>query len=232
VKRLAHTQTYLALALAACLALPAAAAAGSGGTTPGAGEPPAGGTAAPGPGDATLQTPPGALLRRSVRLTGQAQPGRQVAIQRLDSSEGWVEVAQTAADGNGAFSVVWRPDVTGRVQLRAVPGGSVRAAANSPGTAALTVFRPGRATWYGPGFYGKRTSCGRTMTTELVGVAHRTLPCGTRVRVYYRGRTIVAPVVDRGPFANGASWDLTAAAARAVGMTQTSTIGVLARGLR
>jgi rare lipoprotein A (peptidoglycan hydrolase) len=41
----------------------------------------------------------------------------------------------------------------------------------------------------------------------------------------YRGRTVTVPVVDRGPFRKGTSWDLTWATARALGMRQTATIG-------
>jgi hypothetical protein len=67
--------------------------------------------------------------------------------------------------------------------------------------------------FYGPGFYGKRTACGYAMTTSLVGVAHRTLPCGTRVtfRNPANGRTVTTIVVDRGPDVSGRNWDLTGA---------------------
>lgn len=68
-----------------------------------------------------------------------------------------------------------------------------------------------KITFYGPGgHYGRRTACGQTMTTKLVGVATYLYPCGTRIEFKYRGRTIVAPVVDRGPAAwTGFRFDLT-----------------------
>ncbi|MFL5645421.1 MAG: septal ring lytic transglycosylase RlpA family protein [Chloroflexota bacterium] len=63
--------------------------------------------------------------------------------------------------------------------------------------------------WFGPGLYGNGTACGKTLTKTLVGVAHRTLPCGTRVTFRYKGVTLTVPVVDRGPFVAGRTWDLT-----------------------
>jgi rare lipoprotein A (peptidoglycan hydrolase) len=82
------------------------------------------------------------------------------------------------------------------------------------------------ATWFGPGFYGQRTACGQTLTPGVIGVAHRTLPCGTLVKVSYNGRTLTIPVLDRGPYSHiGAEWDLTAGAAQALGIKETVRIG-------
>jgi rare lipoprotein A (peptidoglycan hydrolase) len=61
-----------------------------------------------------------------------------------------------------------------------------------------------------------------------LGVANRTLPCGTLVAVYFRGHELSVPVIDRGPYANRASWDLTLAVARALHMTETAKVGTLA----
>jgi rare lipoprotein A (peptidoglycan hydrolase) len=81
------------------------------------------------------------------------------------------------------------------------------------------------ATWFGPGFYGQKTACGQTMTPVIVGVASRTLPCGTLVLVNFNGHRLTVPVIDRGPYAhNGATWDLTWGAASALGITETVRI--------
>jgi hypothetical protein len=80
------------------------------------------------------------------------------------------------------------------------------------------------ATWYGPGFYGKRTACGVKLDRDTVGVAHRSLPCGTPVTFYKAGRFVTLRVIDRGPFRRGVSWDLTAAAARAIGLAATARL--------
>jgi len=87
------------------------------------------------------------------------------------------------------------------------------------------VRKSGIATWFGPGFYGQTTACGQTLTPAVVGVANRTLPCGTLVKVSYRGRRVTVPVIDRGPYGpNGADWDLTSEAARTLGVTDTVRI--------
>jgi hypothetical protein len=72
--------------------------------------------------------------------------------------------------------------------------------------------------WYGPGFYGQHTACGQVLTKTLLGVAHRTLPCGTMVsfRNPANGKIITVPVVDRGPYVSGREWDLTKAACAAI----------------
>jgi rare lipoprotein A (peptidoglycan hydrolase) len=88
------------------------------------------------------------------------------------------------------------------------------------------VRKTGIATWFGPGFYGQTTACGQTLTPLVVGVANRTLPCGTLVKVSYHGRRLTVPVIDRGPYgATGADWDLTSEAARTLGVQDTVRIG-------
>lgn len=100
--------------------------------------------------------------------------------------------------------------------------GGVRA---GRGHAKHRAHRSQIATWFGPGFYGQKTACGQTMTPVIVGVASRTLPCGTLVLVNYNGHRLTVPVIDRGPYAhNGATWDLTWGAASALTITDTVLI--------
>ncbi|HYH93544.1 MAG TPA: septal ring lytic transglycosylase RlpA family protein [Candidatus Saccharimonadales bacterium] len=68
--------------------------------------------------------------------------------------------------------------------------------------------------WYGPGLIGNGTACGQTLTRTLVGVAHRSLPCGSLVTFRAHGHTLTVPVVDRGPFVSGRIFDLTYAACK------------------
>jgi rare lipoprotein A len=101
--------------------------------------------------------------------------------------------------------------------------GGASAGTSAPSTK-TKVHPTGIATWFGPGFYGQQTACGQTLTPAVVGVANRTLPCGTLVKVSYRGHTLTVPVLDRGPYANHADWDLTAGAAQALDITETVRI--------
>jgi peptidoglycan hydrolase-like protein with peptidoglycan-binding domain len=80
------------------------------------------------------------------------------------------------------------------------------------------------ATWYGPGFFGERTACGKRLRRKTIGVAHRRLPCGTRVTLKYGARFVRARVIDRGPYTNGVRWDLTQKTARKLHLTITDTI--------
>src|SRR5437588_2379378 len=102
-----------------------------------------------------------------------------------------------------------------------------------PVTAAPRIsHRASLATWFGPGFYGQRTACGQVLTPAVVGVAHRSLPCGTLVKMSYHGRGLIVPVIDRGPYAhNGAAWDLTSGAAQALGILDTVRIATRVIGI-
>src|SRR5258707_175787 len=97
--------------------------------------------------------------------------------------------------------------------------------ARTPATSTAAKVRPsGVATWFGPGFYGKKTACGQTLTPSVIGLANRTLPCGTLVKGASRSPTTPTPVPDRGPYSRIADWDLTAGAARALGVADTVRI--------
>jgi rare lipoprotein A (peptidoglycan hydrolase) len=84
--------------------------------------------------------------------------------------------------------------------------------ASTSGGAGLIFSAPMRsagATWYGPGLYGNGTACGQTLHPGTIGVAHRTLPCGTTVKINYQGHSLVTKVIDRGPYTPGNDFDLT-----------------------
>jgi hypothetical protein len=80
------------------------------------------------------------------------------------------------------------------------------------------------ATWYGPGFFRARTACGQRLGRKTIGVAHRHLPCGTKVTLKYRSHYVRARVIDRGPYTRSVRWDLTQKTARKLHLTTTDTI--------
>lgn len=80
------------------------------------------------------------------------------------------------------------------------------------------------ATWYGPGLYGRQTACGVVLGPETIGVAHRSLPCGTAVKFVYHGHSIVTQVIDRGPYSRGNAWDLTNGARQLLGFDGSGAI--------
>jgi rare lipoprotein A (peptidoglycan hydrolase) len=106
-----------------------------------------------------------------------------------------------------------------------------RPEAAQPAARPVVVVKPTwrldrNVSWYGPGFYGKRTACGLAMTKTLIGVAHRSLPCGTKVtfRNPDNGRIVTAPVVDRGPYVSGRQWDLTGGLCQRLNHCQTGAL--------
>jgi len=239
----AFRAAFVAALTTASIATPSALAdTGSGGSTaptPGA-SPPTPPAAAPAPG-ASSPTPPatapaddatsadrkdvliGGTVRFSSTVDG-ARAGDTISIERRDPAAGWVEEAKATADADGAFAARWTADESGTFQVRGVVqrrSGQVSAAQVSPGMT-LTVYRPTMAST----FYDRATACGTLRPTTL-GVAHKTLPCGTKVAFFYRGATIVVPVVDRGPYRRGFTWDLTEAAAEKLGFEGIGKIGSL-----
>jgi rare lipoprotein A (RlpA)-like double-psi beta-barrel protein len=88
--------------------------------------------------------------------------------------------------------------------------------AGEAGQFSFTAWRTAGASWYGPGLYGNGVACGGTLRPSTIGVAHKTLPCGTAVKFKHHGHVVIARVIDRGPYISGRAWDLTEAAAEAL----------------
>ncbi len=247
MSRRAHA-VALPLLLTIVLAVPSLAAGASGGSplTPGGGAGVGGGGSGPGaspqPGNVsvtassdglTLVSHASAILRNRLSFTGSAsagQAGQTVEIERLGHQTGWrwAPTARATIARDGSFSAGWQTNHIGRFSIRALISqpGRAHAASNVP-TVTVTVYRISKATQYGPGFYGQRTACGTRLRPSTIGVANRTLKCGTKVSLYYHGQTLVVPVIDRGPYANRADWDLTEATGKALGIDGTAEIGAV-----
>ena len=126
-----------------------------------------------------------------------------------------------APDAPGTYRIALRPLIEGAQWLEDYGVFWYVTVLNPDGTApappAATSTTTVVASYFGPGLYGNRTACGQTLTTTLQGVAHRTLPCGSAVRLSYAGRSVTVPVVDRGPNVAGREFDLTYATKIALG---------------
>ncbi|WP_053226508.1 septal ring lytic transglycosylase RlpA family protein [Solirubrobacter soli] len=90
----------------------------------------------------------------------------------------------------------------------------------------LNVYRRALASWYGPGLFGNKLGCGGTLQVGSLGVANKSLPCGTKVTIRHRGRVVRVRVIDRGPYVGGREYDLTAATARKLGFSGHGVVEV------
>ena len=167
-----------------------------------------------------------ALAGDRVSVRGRMRPalrGRVVRVQ-LRTRRGWQTVDRARTRRGGRFKAAWRPSDAGRYRLRVRFAGDAAAAGARDRLPRLHVYRAGHASWYGPGLYGNSTACGGALTPWRLGVAHKSLPCGTKVTFRYRGRSVTVPVIDRGPYIAGREWDLTAATKAALGFGSTGTV--------
>ncbi|WP_207779239.1 septal ring lytic transglycosylase RlpA family protein [Zavarzinia aquatilis] len=101
-------------------------------------------------------------------------------------------------------------------------GGPITDRGKIPGAQSEKVVQEftGVASWYGPGFHGRRTANGEKFNQNELTAAHKTLPFNTRVRVtsVSNGRSVIVTINDRGPYVRGRMIDLSAAAAKAIGL--------------
>ncbi|MGH2905215.1 MAG: septal ring lytic transglycosylase RlpA family protein [Solirubrobacterales bacterium] len=203
-------------AIAAFCVLPPLAAAGDATSGGGAGF-----------ADPVVSAPKGAFAGKSSTITGHVAPGSgQVSIEARLGQGPWTAVATASTDAAGDFTITWKPFKAGRYDFRITPTDTAIASSNQE-QGPLSVYRRQKATWYGPGFYGHRTACNIKLTRRTLGVAHRSLPCGSKVEFFNAGRKVTVPVIDRGPYVHGVTWDLTLATARALGTSDTVILGAL-----
>ena len=81
----------------------------------------------------------------------------------------------------------------------------------------------GRASWYGPGFHGKKTASGEIFDQGRLTAAHKTLPLGTKAKVtnLENGNSVEVEINDRGPYVGDRVIDLSRAAANALGFVES-----------
>lgn len=156
----------------------------------------------PGAAGSRIPSAPAAIDPSAFQSVGVARSETSMTTPQLDPI--------FASDGNlAADSTLGEP----RLAPAATPG--ARPIAPLPAVKPIVTVLwhlDSNISWYGPGLYGHNGACGMMpggMTADTVGVAHRTLPCGTKVTFRYKGHTVVTQVIDRGPYVAGRTWDMT-----------------------
>ncbi|MGE5335842.1 MAG: septal ring lytic transglycosylase RlpA family protein [Nitrososphaerota archaeon] len=165
-----------------------------------------------------------ALLRgRGLAVSGKVRPGgrRRVKVVFRGPDRG---VRGVTTRANGTFVLRWVPGRTGNYAVRAYGVHDRHARASHSPARRLTTYRLAGASYYGPGLYGNGVACGGTLMPGTMGVANKTLPCGTEVKLRYHGRTVTVPVIDRGPYVAGRDYDLTTAVKLRLGFPGVGTV--------
>jgi rare lipoprotein A (peptidoglycan hydrolase) len=152
-----------------------------------------------------------------VAVVGTAQPGIAglLASLQIRSGSHWrtIDRARTRAGGRYVLrNRMWRA-------MSAPARVVVRSASNRlhKRVGRVNAFRWAQASWYGPGLYGNHLGCGGRLTASTIGVANKSLPCGTKVTLRHGRRSLRVRVIDRGPYVAGREFDLTQATARRLG---------------
>jgi hypothetical protein len=149
-----------------------------------------------------------------------ALTGRMIALQAL-GRRGWSTLARVRTSATGRFRLRYVPHRVGSAAVRLRFAGDAGHAGAHRRLGRLNVYRLAEASWYGG---GGGLACGGALTSSTLGVANKTLPCGTLVTLRYGGRSVRVPVVDRGPYVAGREFDLTEATKQALGFGDTGQV--------
>jgi rare lipoprotein A len=152
-----------------------------------------------------------------IAVVGTAQPGIAglIASLQIRRRSHWHTIDRARTGAGGRYVLRDRVRSTMSAPARVI----VRSANARIGkrVGRVNAFRWAQASWYGPGLYGNRLGCGGTLTASSLGVANKSLPCGTKVTLRHGRRTVRVRVIDRGPYVAGREYDLTEATARRLG---------------
>jgi rare lipoprotein A len=150
------------------------------------------------------------LAGKAITVRGKIRPSGRHRVRVVFRGPGGGAV-EAASNAHGAFAVRWAPRGTGSYSVRAYRPHDAHTRGGVSPLRLLTSYRHAGASYYGPGLYGNGVACGGTLTPTTLGVANKTLPCGTMVKLRYHGRSVTVPVIDRGPYVAGRDYDLTEA---------------------
>lgn len=149
-----------------------------------------------------------------------ARPGLMVVLQR-SAARGWATIARGRTREKGRFSITYRARSPRSELVRVRFRGDPLATSSTRRLGRMNVYQLAGASWYGG---GGSLACGGELTSSTLGVAHKTLPCGTLITLRYDGHSVRVPVIDRGPFVAGRELDLTEATRRALGFGSTGVV--------
>ena len=163
---------------------------------------------------------PGPVGSRNPSIALETDPDLFAQVEVAAAVQGPVTTTQPLDPGSrSAGALDGRSKLFEPAKRTEAPTGRVDAAqpkAKASSIVKNTWKRDPEISWYGAGLYGNGTACGQTFTKTIVGVAHRTLPCGTKVQFRYKGTVLTVPVIDRGPYVADRQFDLSYGACRAL----------------
>ncbi|HEX6391530.1 MAG TPA: septal ring lytic transglycosylase RlpA family protein [Solirubrobacteraceae bacterium] len=164
------------------------------------------------------------LAGRRTSVRGKLYRGGSGRVVKLQLRRGkrWVTVARTKTRRNGRYTVRATVRRIGTYRLRVRFAGDKTARGSRRTIGRLNVYRKVFASWYSIG--GGTVACPGGTRGAKYTVAHKSLPCGTKVTFRYRGRTVRATVVDRGPFVGNREYDLEAATKQALRAGDLTTL--------
>lgn len=163
------------------------------------------------------------LTGEGVTVRGKVRPSGGHRVKVVFSGPD-AEVLAVHTRSNGTFTVHWDVGDIGNYQVTAQAVAEHHLRGSQSPSRRLTSFRLAGASYYGVGLYGNGVACGGTLEPGTLGVANKTLPCGTKVKLRYHGRSITVPVIDRGPYVAGRDYDLTEATKDALGFPGIGTV--------
>jgi rare lipoprotein A (peptidoglycan hydrolase) len=184
-------------------------------------------TSSTAPSAAAAEAPRIAVDRRKLNVragnrtavVGTVVPGVSGLTVSLQVKRGtrWKPIDRDRTNAAGRYKLRERLRRIGSTPVRVRVAGAPGVKPGKRTIGRLNVYRVAHASWYGPGLYGNPLGCGGTLSAGRLGVAHKSLPCGTMVSFKHGDRTVRVPVIDRGPFVAGREYDLTAATAQRLG---------------
>jgi rare lipoprotein A len=163
------------------------------------------------------------LSGHGLAVHGKLRPAGRHRVKVVFSGPD-AKVLKTRTKANGSFALRWSPDRIGNYAVRAFGVHDRHSRGSASAERRLTSYRQAGASYYGPGLYGNGVACGGTLMPGTLGVANKTLPCGTMVKLRYHGHSVTVPVIDRGPYVAGRDYDLTEATKVRLGFPGVGTV--------